>query len=127
VAKFPADILAAVADRDEVELETTRRSGAKRKTIIWIVVDGSDVFVRSVRGEDGRWYQDLLANPEGVLHFRGRPKLPPVPFRALHTPDADSVARTSRAFEAKYRGQGASLRSMLQQTVLPTTLRLEPL
>ena len=127
MATFPPEIVSDIAKRDEVELETTRRSGAKRKTIIWIVAEGSDVFVRSVRGEDGRWYQDLLAHPEGVLHFRGRPKLPSVPFRAFHTPDAESVARTSRALEAKYRGQGASLRSMLQEPVLPTTLRLEPL
>ena len=127
MAAFPAEIVADIAEREEVELETTRRSGAKRKTIVWIVAEGPDVFVRSVRGEEGRWYQDLLANPEGVFHFRGRPKLPPVPFRAFHTPDAESVARTTRALNAKYRGQGASLGSMLQEPVLPTTLRLEPL
>jgi hypothetical protein len=126
VANFPADILAAIGEREEVELETTRRSGAKRKTIIWIVVDGSDVFVRSVRGEEGRWYQDLLANPEGVFQLRGKPKLPPVPFRAIPASDPDAKGRTSRALEAKYEGEGAALRSMLTMDVLATTLRLEP-
>jgi hypothetical protein len=126
MAAFPPDVVAAIAEREEVALETTRRSGAKRRTIIWIVVDGSDVFVRSVRGEEGRWYKDLLANPDGVLHFRGNPKLPPAPFRAILASDPDSVARTSRAFEAKYKGQGGALRSMLKKDMLGATLRLEP-
>ncbi len=104
MASFPPDVLAAIAEREEIELETMRRSGAKRKTIMWILVDGSDVFVRSVRGEQGRWYQDLLANPEATLQLRGKPKLPPVSVRAVVAADPDSVARFNRALEAKYRG-----------------------
>jgi hypothetical protein len=122
VAKFPPDILAAIAEREEVEIET-----GGRRTIIWIVAHGPHVFVRSVRGETGRWYQDLLADPKATIHFRGRPKLPSVAVRGVHAPDAESVAACTRALEQKYARHGASLESMLLPKTLPTTVRLEPL
>ncbi len=121
MAKFPPDVLAALAEREEVEIET-----GGRKTIIWIVAHGPHVFVRSVRGERGRWYQDLLADPEATIHFRGKPKLPPVEVRAVHAPDAESVAACTKALEQKYRRHGASLTAMLIPETLPTTIRLEP-
>lgn len=126
VAKFPPDLLAAIAEREEVELETTRRSGATRKTIIWIVAHGPDVFVRSVRGPEGRWYKELLADPEATLHFRGKPKLPSIAVRGVHTPDPESVAVCSQALKVKYRRHGGSLEAMLVPEALPTTVRLEP-
>jgi hypothetical protein len=121
VAKFSPDVLAAIAEREEVEIET-----GGRRTIIWIVVDGSDVYVRSVRGERGRWYQALLAEPKATLHFRGRPKLAPVAVRGIPAADPDSVSACSRALEAKYARDASSLKSMLVPKVLPTTVRLEP-
>jgi len=122
VAKFPPDVLAALAEREEVQIET-----GGRRTIIWIVAHGPHVFVRSVRGERGRWYQDLLAEPEATVYFRGKPKLPPVAVRAVHSPDPESVAACTKALEEKYRRFGASLKAMLEPKTLPTTFRLEPL
>jgi hypothetical protein len=121
VAKFPSDILAALAEREEVEIET-----GGRRTIIWIVAHGPHVFVRSVRGETGRWYQDLLADPKATIHFRGKPKLPPVAVRGVPATDPDSVAACSRALEKKYARHGSSLKAMLLPRTLPTTVRLEP-
>lgn len=126
MASFPPDVLAAIAEREEIELETTRRSGATRKTIIWIVAHGPHVFVRSVRGPDGRWYKDLLADPEATLHFRGKPKLPSIAVRGVHAPDRESIAACSKALGAKYRGFGGSLEAMLLSDTLATTVRLEP-
>jgi hypothetical protein len=129
VASFPPDVRAAIAEREEVVIETSapsRGPGATRKTIIWIVAHGPHVFVRSVRGEKGRWYQELLAEPEATLHFRGKPKLPSVAVCGIHAPDAESVAACSRALEAKYRRYAGSLEAMLTPDTLPTTVRLEP-
>jgi hypothetical protein len=128
MAAFPPDLLAALAEREEVEIETaapSRGADATRRTIVWIVVDGSDVYVRSVRGNQGRWYQELLADPKAVLHFRGKPKLAPVAVRGVHARDADSVARCSRALEAKY-ARDPALKPMLRPDTLATTFRLEP-
>jgi hypothetical protein len=122
VAKFPSDVLSAIAEHEEVEIET-----GGRRTIIWIVVEGSDVYVRSVRGERGRWYQDLLADPKATIHFRGRPKITPVAVRAVSASDPESVSACSRALELKYARHGSSLKSMLRPDTLPTTVRLDPL
>ncbi|MEX2010856.1 MAG: DUF2255 family protein [Chloroflexota bacterium] len=119
MAKFPPDVLAAIAEREEVEIET-----GGRRTIIWIVAHGPHVFVRSVRGERGRWYRDLLADPNATLHFRGKPKLPPVKVRGVHAPDPESIAASTRALKAKY-ARDPALKSMLQPETLPTTVRLE--
>ena len=121
MAKFPPDVIAAIAQREEVEIET-----GGRRTIIWIAVDGQDVFVRSVRGEKGRWYQSILADPRATLHFRGRPKLAAVGVRGVHAPDPESVAACTRGLQAKY-ARDPALKSMLQPNTLPTTVRLEPL
>jgi len=104
-----------------VEIET-RSSGRVFRTVIWVVVDGEDVFVRSVRGRAGRWFQRALADPEvnlrvGDARFR---------FTALPAADADSVERTSGALRRKYR-KGGSLESMLRDEVLDTTLLLQPM
>jgi hypothetical protein len=128
VAAFPADVLAAFAEREEIELETaapSRGAGATRRTIIWVMVEGSDVFVRSVRGAQGRWFQELLADPKAEVRFRGRPKVASVAVRGVPAPDPASVAACSRALERKYKGD-PSLGSMLRPDVLATTLRLEP-
>lgn len=121
MAKFHSDVLAAIAEREEIEIET-----GGRRTIIWIVAHGPHVFVRSVRGERGRWYRELLADPNATIHFRGRPKHQPVAVRGVPAADPDSVAACSRALEHKYARDASSLKAMLVPKVLPTTVRLEP-
>jgi hypothetical protein len=88
---------------------------------IWVVVDGDDVFIRSVRGTSARWYRELTAGP-GALVVDGKR----IPVRAVAAADSASVKRTSDGYRKKYR-KGGSLDSMLVPRVLPTTLRLEPI
>lgn len=114
--------LAALAREGEVDIETSTASGAARRTTIWVVVDGSDVFIRSVRGQDGRWYRDISARPEAALWMDGER----IPVRATPAADAESVRRCSEALEPKYGG-GPSTVAMLQTKTLGTTLRLRPL
>ncbi len=98
------------------------RSGNRRfRTVIWVVVDGGDVLVRSVRGETGRWYRRALAHPAVDLVFGGNR----LGFTAVHVTDPETIDRTSDALRRKYR-PGGSLDSMLRPEVLGTTLLLEP-
>src|SRR4051794_2990035 len=53
---------------DEVGIET--RAG--RQLPIWVVVVGDDVYIRSVRGIEGRWYQALLGGTDARLHAGDR-------------------------------------------------------
>jgi hypothetical protein len=83
---------------EEVEIETSRASGAEpHRTVIWVVVDARDrVFIRSVRGSAGRWYREAVAHPA-----------------------------CSQGFLAKYAGD-RSTPLMLAEANLPTTLQLLP-
>lgn len=112
--------LELIARTKEVLIET--RSGDRVfRTVIWVVVDGEDVFVRSVRGEAGRWFQRALAEPAvtlGVAESRFQ-------FTATPADDPESVDRVSEALRRKY-SPGRSLDAMLRLEVLRTTLLLEP-
>jgi len=121
----PADVgpsFISAASRTRCSCETQAPGGATHSTIIWIVVDETEVFVRSVNGEDGRWYREAKANPAVAIHVDRRR----LPATAIPADDPDSIDRVSAALKAKYPGEGASLRSMLQPHNFATTLRLEP-
>jgi hypothetical protein len=119
---FDAGTLARWAETPEVEVETSRGGDAPvHRTVIWIVVDGDDVYVRSVRGPAGRWYRELTANPHGAVHAGGLR----VAVDAQSAADDATVARASALLRQKY-GQsspGPTAR-MVRDEVLPTTLRL---
>lgn len=128
-AGWSADLLELIAAEEEVRVETTRADGSASRTTIWVMVDGEDVFLRSVRGERGRWYRHLRARPAGVLVLAGR-RTPfragrRIPFTAELADDPTSVERCSRALVAKYTGI-PGLRPMLEAEALPATLRLVP-
>lgn len=119
--RFAPELLERLGQAEEVRIETRRREGAARRTVIWVVVDDGEVFVRSVRGDRGRWCRELLADPVGALHVDGER----IPVRAVAADDPASIERVSRALERKYAGDQA-LALMLRPHTLPTTLRLEP-
>jgi hypothetical protein len=119
---FSREDLEALDRAREVEIETSAGPGDEvHKTIIWLVVDGDDVFVRSWRGVTARWYREALANPDVAIHV-GDTRLR---ARAQPAHDADSVSRTSAQLERKYAGDPAT-HSMVRDEILITTLRLDP-
>ncbi len=119
---FNADLLRRLDAAEEVEIETRREAGASTRTIIWIVVDGGRVYVRSVRGPGGKWYQRLRRDPEGALHVAGTR----TPVRAVPVSDASEIERVGEALRRKYARYEGPLAAMLRPETLPTTLRLEP-
>ena len=119
---FDREIVDRVAATGEVEIGTRRTNGELVRTIIWVVVDGGQVYVRSVQGEKGWWYRRLRRDPVGELHVGGGA----VPVRAVAVTDANEIERVSAALRAKYARQAGSLARMLRPETLPTTLRLEP-
>jgi hypothetical protein len=118
---FDADDLALIDRTEEVEIETTGRDGPAHRTIIWAVVDGDDVYIRSYRGPDARWYQEALANPAVALHVDGRR----IAATAIPATDPASIERTSQGFLRKYATDQATPK-MVRAEVLDLTLRLEP-
>lgn len=119
---FPADVLERFDAEREVTIEVSRADGRPHRKIIWVVVDGDDVFVRSVRGERGAWYRMLRRRPEATVDLRGER----VAVTAVPADDEESIERCSAALRRKYRTSRASLAAMLVAETLPTTLRLVP-
>jgi hypothetical protein len=112
----------SIASAEEVDIETTRGEDAPiHRTTIWAVVDGGDVLIRSLRGTAGRWFRELMANPDAVLYVNGDS----YPVRAVLAADDDSIERTSEGFRRKYAGS-PYVDSMLVDDILETTVRLDP-
>jgi hypothetical protein len=105
---------------EEVEIETSPDAGDTHRTIIWAVVDGDSVFIRSYRGANARWYREALANPRVALHVGGRR----LTMTAVPAPDPDSIERTSAGILRKYSGDPAAP-AMVRPDLLDLTLRLE--
>lgn len=120
---FDTDVRNRLGQVDEIQIET-RKPGATaptHRTTIWVVVDGDNVHVRSVRGNAGRWYQEITANPSAAVHVNGKR----IPVRAIPVRDDATIKRASEAYRKKYSAS-SSLPSMIQDDILQTTLRLEP-
>ena len=117
---FSPDDIDRIDRAKTVRIETSSPDGPVHCTIIWAVVDGDDVFVRSWRGPGARWYREAVANPEVAVRV-GKERLPAT---AIAATDADYVARASAALMRKY-GSDPAARSMVRDEILDTTLRIE--
>ncbi len=119
--RFEESDLAAMAAAQEVDIETRSEAGEAHRTVIWIVERDGDVFIRSYLGPRGRWYREALADPDVAIHVDGRR----VAARAVPATDPASVEACSEGLRAKYP-RSQSLRAMLVDDVLTTTLKLVP-
>src|SRR5918992_3167075 len=98
-SRLDREVLDALDGTDEVHVETSRdASSPKHETVVWAVVVDGDVFVRSVRGEKGRWYREASANPEAAIRVDERR----VPVRAVHETDDAVIGKVSVAYREKY-------------------------
>jgi hypothetical protein len=52
--QFDVHVLNQLTNMEEIELETHSSAGRTQRTIVWVVVEDHDVYVRSVRGQQGR-------------------------------------------------------------------------
>jgi hypothetical protein len=118
-ATFDADVLDALRRRKEVGIRTSRNQ--QRPVTIWIVVVDDAVFVRSVRGPQGKWYIAARADGEATLVIDQRE----LPVRVTPAPDPADVAAVSQAILSKY-ATSPYARMMVSDEIVPTTLRLDP-
>lgn len=119
--RFDDETLQLLDSTEEVRIETRSAGGDEHRTIIWIMVDGQDVYVRSVRGERGRWYRELRVNPQAALRVGERR----IAVRAVPATDERSIEACNEALRRKYTGI-PGFEPMFRDHTLPTTLRLLP-
>ena len=110
--------LATLRDSEEVRIRTT--SSKRRGVIIWIVVVGNDVFVRSFHGPSGQWFVAATADGHATLLFDERE----LPVRVTPVTDAHTIKAVSEAVLSKYASSPYS-QAMVAPATLPTTLRLD--
>ena len=121
--QFDANVLNQLANTREIEIETRSVTipGRTHRTIIWVMVDNNQVYIRSVRGRNGRWYQQITANPEGAIHVDGQR----IAVHAVPVTDEETITHVSNEVLRKYH-DSPSAPSMVRIETLPTTLLLEP-
>jgi hypothetical protein len=115
------DLSATLEAVREVDIETRDDNDVVRHTTIWPVVEAGKVYVRSLRGTDGRWYQAVSARPDTVLRVGGEN----LPVRVVPARDPESIAQATAGYRRKYAGS-PSLATMIRDEILDSTLRLEP-
>jgi hypothetical protein len=113
--------LTAIAQAEEVRMETRAADGTVHRTIIWIVEQDGQLYVRSVNGPIARWFREATADTSIALLVADRR------YEAHVVPATDpaSIDACSAGLKAKYKGDH-SLGSMLEPDTLPTTLRVVP-
>ena len=119
MTNFDANTLHALRDRQEVAIRTGRHPA--NSVTIWVTVADGEVFVRSVRGDKGRWYRDLAGGGPATLEVAGRG----LAVQAIPAAESAAVDRASAEYLRKYRTSPYA-DSMVRPDVLATTLRLEP-
>ncbi|WP_144120220.1 DUF2255 family protein [Catellatospora sichuanensis] len=109
---------------DELDIAARRRDGTLRTpTTIWVVRSGDDLYVRSYRGPEGRWYRAAKARHEGHIRAAGIDK--DVAFVA--EPDPGVNTRIDDAYRTKYSGYGAQyVDPMTAAPARTTTTRIVP-
>ncbi|MGD0108570.1 MAG: DUF2255 family protein [Rhodopila sp.] len=70
MTNFNAETLRELRDLHEVFIRTDKHP--RTAVVIWVVVAGDEVFVRSWRGPKGRWYKDVATGGPATLEFAGR-------------------------------------------------------
>lgn len=104
-----------------VPLIETTGDGQTTTTMIWVVVVDGKIYIRSYRGDQGKWYQRALANPDVALIVEDRR----LELTAKPAVDEGSVEAVSREFLRKY--ESSPYRdAMVADEVLDTTLVLVP-
>jgi hypothetical protein len=124
IAGWTADELDAIGQADELEVAPARFDGTlRRPTPIWVVRVGDDLYVRSYRGREGRWFRAAQATHRGHISAGGVEK----DVRFVETDDQATDEAVDREYSAKYgRYSARYVDSMVAAEARTTTIRLVP-
>jgi hypothetical protein len=115
--------LARIGEAEEIEIAALRPDGHLRKpVIIWVVRQGNDLYVRSVRGAAGAWLRGTQVRPEGRIWADGQAW--DVSFvEADHAIDDE----LDEAYRVKYRAYADThVPPIVRPEARATTLKLVP-
>jgi len=116
------DELTRIGSAEELEIAARRSDGSLRHAVpIWVVRVGDDLYVRSWRGANGRWFRDAHASREGHIAAGGV-------ARDVDLVDApeDVNDAIDDAYRRKYGRYSSYVPPMLAPQARATTLKLIP-
>jgi len=111
-----------VSKTDTIHIATAKQDGSEVVTPIWGVAVDSVPYIRSGYGEGSKWYQRLQRTGQLTL-VNGRSRYP---AKIENVADENVIRQVDAAYQAKYRGQGSSLRAMVTPDARRYTMRLIP-
>ena len=123
MTQWTSDQLDKVGRAEELQIASIQPDGTLRKPVtIWVVRDGEDLYVRSVRGRSAQWFRGTQERHEGRIRAGGVQH--DVTFVDA---DHDIDEQVDAAYRAKYRRYaGSILNSVLTPEARSTTTKLVP-
>lgn len=116
---WTAEELASIDRAKELRVAGRRADGSPRTpVIVWHVVVGSSLYIRSIRGEKGSWYRGTQTFGDGRIECAG------TTTAVTFTRDDSHDKAVNRAYWSKYRW-GLAVWSMTRKAARSTTLRVE--
>jgi hypothetical protein len=123
MSAWTSDELTTIGAAEELKISSLRRDGTLRKPVtIWVVRDGDDLYVRSVRGSEGAWFHGVQERHEGHIQAGGID-------RDVRFEDADHAIddELDGIYRAKYQQYPANVvGSIVTPAARSTTLKLTP-
>lgn len=118
------DELSRIEQADELQIAPLRDGGTPpRKTTIWVVRDGDDLYVRAARGRGSAWFRAATERHEGRITSGGVTR-----DVTLVETDAPSVCdRIDAAYRSKYGHYSATyFDPLVAEGARNATLKLMP-
>jgi hypothetical protein len=123
MTQWTSEQLDKFGEAEEVQVASVGRDGKLRKPVtVWVVRQGDDLYVRSVRGRSGHWFRGTQESHEGRIRAKGVQQ--DVDFVDADHDIADEI---DAAYRTKYhRYVGSILNSVLTPEARSSTMKLVP-
>lgn len=120
---WTTDELAKINGSDELQVAALKKDGSLHKPVtIWVVRVESDLYIRSVKGAEGKWYQYVTELNEARIEAGGISK-----EVTLTKADDGKTAEIDNAYLSKYSGYGETIvESTLTPKAREATLKITP-
>lgn len=119
------DELTKIGNAEELEIASLRQDETLRKSrTIWVVRQGNDLYVRSVRGRTSDWFRGTQDRHAGHIEAGGVHK--DVTFEDIDS-NQDVQNQIDAAYRTKYHRYAKNIvDSTVSQTARSATLKLVP-
>ncbi len=125
MATWTNDELTKIENAEELEIASLRQDGTLRKSrTIWVVRQGSHLYVRSVRGRNSDWFRGVAERHEGHIEAGGVHK--DVTFEEIDA-SQDIQNQLDAVYRSKYRRYAKNIvDSIVSSTARSATIKLVP-